>query len=49
MQKNITEKLAKTSGLNVKRDDVIQTLPWSAMSGKEYGYRLNPFILIFRK
>ncbi|MBA8758090.1 hypothetical protein HCR18_03315 [Wolbachia pipientis] len=49
MQKTMAEKLAKTLGMNVKRDDIIQTLPWSGIGIKEYGYRLNPFTLLLKK
>lgn len=38
MQITMAERLAKTLGLNVKRDDIIQTLPWSGVGNKEYGY-----------
>jgi hypothetical protein len=49
MQKTMAEKLAKTLGINVKRDDIIQTLPWSGIGIKGYGYRLNPFTLSLKK
>lgn len=49
MQKTIAEKLAITLGLNVKKDDIIQTLPWSGIGTKEYGYRLNPFTIVLKK
>lgn len=49
MQKAIEETLAKELGVNIKRDDIIQTLGWPGFKKQEYGYRLNPFTLIFTK
>lgn len=47
MQKAIEETLAKELGVNIKRDDIIQTLGWPGFKKQEYGYRLNPFTLVF--
>lgn len=49
MQKTIEETLAKELGVNIKRDDIIQTLGWPGFKKQEYGYRLNPFNLVFTK
>jgi hypothetical protein len=49
MQKAIEETLAKELGVNIKRDDIIQTLGWPGFKKQEYGYRLNPFNLVFTK
>ncbi|WP_349967794.1 hypothetical protein [Wolbachia endosymbiont of Armadillidium arcangelii] len=49
MQRTMVDKLAITLGMNVKRDDIIQTLPWSGIGIKEYGYRLNPSTLSLKK
>lgn len=49
MQRTIKEKLASKLGLNIERNDVIQTLGWPGSMGKEYGYRLNPFTLVLKK
>lgn len=49
MQKAIEETLAKELGVNIKRDDIIQTLGWPGFKKQEYGYRLNPFKLVFTK
>ena len=49
MQKAIEETLAKELGVNIKRDDIIQTLGWPGFKRQEYGYRLNPFNLVFTK
>lgn len=49
MQKAIEETLAKELGVNIKRDDIIQTLGWPGFKKQEYGYRLNPFTLVFTK
>lgn len=49
MQKAIEETLAKELGSNIKRDDIIQTLGWPGFKKQEYGYRLNPFNLVFTK
>ncbi|WP_341823858.1 hypothetical protein [Wolbachia endosymbiont (group A) of Agelastica alni] len=49
MQRTMVDKLAITLGMNVKRDDIIQTLPWSGIDIKEYGYRLNPSTLSLKK
>lgn len=49
MQRTIKEKLANQLGLNIKRDDVIQTIGWPELTCKEHGYRLNPFTLVLKK
>ena len=49
MQKAIEETLATELGVNIKRDDIIQTLGWPGFKKQEYGYRLNPFNLVFTK
>ena len=49
MQRTIKEKLASQLGLNIKRDDIIQTIGWPELGCKEYGYRLNPFTLVLKK
>jgi len=50
MQKVIQETLAKNLGLPVQRHDVIETRGWPGCNNKqEFGYRLNPNTLLFRK
>ncbi|WP_214303311.1 MULTISPECIES: hypothetical protein [unclassified Wolbachia] len=49
MQRTIKEKLANQLGLNIKRDDVIQTIGWPELTCKEHGYRLNPFTLMLKR
>ncbi|APR98565.1 hypothetical protein [Wolbachia endosymbiont of Folsomia candida] len=49
MQNIMADRLGGTLGLNVKRDDIIQTLPWSGIGIKEHGYRLNPLTIILKK
>ena len=50
IQKVIQEILAKDLGLPVQRHDVIETRGWPGCNKKqEFGYRLNPNKLLFRK
>jgi hypothetical protein len=49
IQRTIKTLLAKELGLNVERNDVIQTLGWPGSSGRDYGYRINPFTLTIKK
>ena len=50
MQKVIQEILARNLGLPVQRHDVIETRGWPGCNNKqEFGYRLNPNTLLFRK
>jgi len=50
MQKVIQDTLAEQLGLPIKRHDVIETHGWPGCNSKqEFGYRLNPNTLLFRK
>ena len=43
MQQTIRENLLKELG--IKCNDVIESIGWPGYTAKDYGYRLNPFIL----
>lgn len=48
IQRTIKTTLAKKLGLNIERNDVIQTVGWPGSSRKDYGYRINPFTVVVR-
>lgn len=48
MQERIKSILARKLGLNIERDDVIQTVGWPGSSSKGNGYRINPFTLVIK-
>ncbi len=48
IQRTIKTTLAKKLGLNIERNDVIQTVGWPGSSRKHYGYRINPFTLVIK-
>lgn len=48
IQRTVKATLAKKLGLNIKRNDVIQTLGWPGSSRKDYGYRINPFTVTIK-
>ncbi|MDN5248196.1 MAG: hypothetical protein QWI36_03615 [Wolbachia endosymbiont of Tyrophagus putrescentiae] len=45
IQRTIKTALAKKLGLNIERNDVIQTVGWSRSS---HGYRINPFTVVIK-
>lgn len=49
MQRTIKKKLASKIGLNINRNDIIQTLRWSGIGTKEYGYAINPLTVVLKK
>ncbi|WP_342068454.1 hypothetical protein [Wolbachia endosymbiont (group B) of Melanargia galathea] len=48
IQRTIKTTLAKKLGLNIERNDVIETVGWPGSSRKDYGYRINPFTLVIK-
>jgi len=48
IQRTIKTTLAKKLGLNIGRNDVIQTVGWPGSSRKDYGYRINPFTVVIK-
>ncbi|WP_353274677.1 hypothetical protein [Wolbachia endosymbiont (group B) of Hofmannophila pseudospretella] len=48
IQRTIKTTLAKKLGLNIERNDVIQTVGWPGSSRRDYGYRINPFTVVVR-
>ncbi|HCE59727.1 MAG TPA: hypothetical protein DEQ74_02770, partial [Wolbachia sp.] len=48
IQRTIKTTLAKRLGLNIGRNDVIQTVGWPGSSRKDYGYRINPFTVVIK-
>lgn len=48
MQRTIKATLAKKLGLNIERNDVIQTVGWPGSSCRDYGYRINPFNVVIK-
>ena len=49
IQKAVQEAMAQKLGVHVDRHCLIETKGWPGCSSKEYGYRLNPRTISFRK
>ena len=48
LQADIEETVKKRLGLPIDRDDIVQTVRWSAQADENFGYRINPFTVAAR-
>ena len=48
LQTDLADTLRRRLGIPIQREDIIETCRWSGQGQREFGYRLNPFVVAVR-